>query len=152
VRRRASGRLLCGGGGIRDAMQDLLSISSKLEDGPFKDQVVREMREYMLDLQFVGKLDSLPHLIGFDNGVWDLDAGVFREATPEDLICKSVGYSYTEHDSPGAEAVVREYWDVMPSGGCFYITHDREREKYTIQGIDARVTNMKRQKTTGKKW
>jgi phage/plasmid-associated DNA primase len=90
-----------------------MSISAKLEDGPFKDQVVREMREYMLDLQFVDKLDSLPNLIAFDNGVWDLDAGGFRESTPDDLICKSVGYSYTEHDAPAAEAVVREYWDVM---------------------------------------
>jgi hypothetical protein len=98
---------------LQNAMRNLMSISAKLEGGPFKDQVVREMREYMLDLQFVDKLDSLPNLIAFDNGVWDLDAGGFREATPDDLICKSVGYSYTERDAPGAEAAVREYWEVM---------------------------------------
>jgi phage/plasmid-associated DNA primase len=101
------------GGGIRDAMRELLLISNKLEDGPFKDQVVRRMREYMLDLHFVDKLDSLPNLVAFDNGVWDLDAGGFRDAGPEDLICKSVGYSYTDRDDPRAEAAVRDYWDVM---------------------------------------
>ena len=41
------------------------------------------------------KTDFEGHLIGFDNGVYDLKKREFRSFCPEDLVTKSVGYNYT---------------------------------------------------------
>lgn len=46
---------------------------------------------------FYGKLDEKPNLIGFENGVYDLDAFEFRDGRPEDMLTKSTGYNYTDN-------------------------------------------------------
>lgn len=43
---------------------------------------------------FVDLLDTNPNLIGFDNGVYDLESGYFREGTRDDYLTRSVGYNY----------------------------------------------------------
>lgn len=57
---------------------------------------------------FQTRLDSYKHLLGFENGVYDLRERVFRDALPDDLITKSTGYNYEPYDpnSEGARFVV----------------------------------------------
>lgn len=43
---------------------------------------------------FNDKMDMQPMLIGFENGTFQLDTGVFREGRREDMISKSTGYDY----------------------------------------------------------
>ena len=48
--------------------------------------------------QFQEKLDSNPHLLCFKNGVFDLDACIFREGRPEDYVSLCTNIDYIEYD------------------------------------------------------
>lgn len=104
-------------GSCNDKSQELMDkcneIAFKLQDKRYKDCVVAEMREYMLDGTFEDKLDSRIHLLAFTNGVWDLERGHFRAATPEDYLSISVGYDYTEDVDPELRQKVVKYWETL---------------------------------------
>lgn len=51
-------------------------------------------------------MDSNPYLIGFNNGIYDLDAGVFRTGKPEDYVSLCVNYDYIDYK--GTEPVFNE--------------------------------------------
>lgn len=44
----------------------------------------------------IEQFDKKTHLLGFNNGVYDLQSYSFREGIPEDYISKTVGYDYNE--------------------------------------------------------
>lgn len=44
------------------------------------------------------KMDSNTHLVGFENGVYDLDAMEFRDGRPEDFISITTGINYIPYD------------------------------------------------------
>jgi P4 family phage/plasmid primase-like protien len=46
--------------------------------------------------KFVERLDEHKHLLGFNNGVFDLDQFVFRDGLPDDMITFTTGYDYTD--------------------------------------------------------
>ncbi len=47
--------------------------------------------------QFLESIDANPYLIGFDNGVYDLQADEFRDGRSEDFITFSTGYDYIDY-------------------------------------------------------
>lgn len=104
-------------GSCSDRSQEILDkcneIAYKLQDKRFKDCVVAEMREYMLESNFEDKLDSRIHLLAFTNGVWDLEAGHFRAAVPDDYVSISVGYPYSDEVDPALTRKVVEYWEKL---------------------------------------
>jgi P4 family phage/plasmid primase-like protien len=83
----------------RDKGKKLLEVANKLKDGPFKDNIIRECREMFYFEKFEEKLDSRCHLIGFENGVYDLEAMEFREGRPEDFVSFSTLTNYIEYDN-----------------------------------------------------
>lgn len=95
---------------VAEIGQRLVTIASKLQDACFKDNVVREMREYFYDGDFLKKLDSNKHLLAFRNGVWDFQYNSFRTATPEDYLSINVGYEYKSEIDESKRQVVEEYW------------------------------------------
>ncbi|GAX86067.1 hypothetical protein CEUSTIGMA_g13481.t1 [Chlamydomonas eustigma] len=90
----------------------LMKIVAKLKDKPYKDSLVVELMQFLLDEEFTSKLDSHKHLIGFEDGVWDLDLGLFRPGVPEDFISLSTGYSLTTKAQLPTVAVT-EYWSQL---------------------------------------
>ncbi len=84
----------------------LLSISYKLQDSHFKDNVIKEMREFFYDQEFLAKLDSNINLLAFTNGVYDFAFPRFRASVPEDYVSLSVGYPYDAQNSPSLRARV----------------------------------------------
>ncbi len=76
------------------------NIVTKLENVTFKNNVLNQL-VYMYktyDMDFYSNLDSIPHLIGFKDGVFDFSQGKFREASPDDYLTFSTGYEYIEYD------------------------------------------------------
>lgn len=80
--------------GLQATISRLMSIAGKLQNDGFKSAVIKVMREYMYDSDFLKRLDSNMDLLAFDNGVFCLSEGRFRMSTPEDLVSLSVGYDY----------------------------------------------------------
>ena len=76
----------------------LLDIAYKLKTVPFKESLMKECAEIFYEPKFVEKLDSNLHLIGFENGVYDLDNDEFREGRPEDYISFTTGNDYIPYD------------------------------------------------------
>ena len=61
----------------------------KLKDSSYKDKIMKECREYFYDNKFCEKLDDQKHLIGFENGIYDLNKSVFRGGLPSDYVSLS---------------------------------------------------------------
>jgi P4 family phage/plasmid primase-like protien len=108
----------------------LHKIALKLRISGYKDSVMKECKCLFTDEKFDELLDSHPHLIGFENGVYDLHLHQFRDGLPDDYISFSTGRIYRPFDPKMAEVSeihdffakvfgnkdVRRYvWDVMAS-------------------------------------
>ncbi len=74
-----------------------------------KDKIRRALVNLTGDPTFVERLDSKVNLLGFDNGVYDLDAAQFRGGRPEDGITFSVGYEYTPNVDISTRAEVLSF-------------------------------------------
>lgn len=96
-----------------EAAQKFLQISMKLQDAHFKDNVVREMREYFYDGDFLKKLDSNIHLLGFKNGVWDFTLNKFRYAKPDDYMSLNVGFDYIHKPDVMKQQKVADYYNKL---------------------------------------
>lgn len=76
----------------------ILDVIAKLNTTSFKDNVIKECKELFHDPTFTDHLDTNPDLLGFENGIYDLKQGIFRDGNPEDYITMSTGYNYKEYD------------------------------------------------------
>lgn len=72
------------------------TIIKNLKTAPFKDNIMKEAVEIFHNQDFLAKLDSDTHLMGFTNGVLDLRTMKFRDGKPEDFISLNTGYEYKE--------------------------------------------------------
>ena len=73
-------------------------IALKLKTAGFKDNIMKECRELFFEEKFEEKLDSKSHLIGFENGVYDLAEFEFRNGMPEDFVSYSTKINYIPYD------------------------------------------------------
>jgi P4 family phage/plasmid primase-like protien len=83
-----------------DVSKKLIVIANKLKLAQFKCNIMTEcalLFKVSID-DFVEKLDSLHHIIGFDNGVYDLKEMRFRTGMPEDYVTCSVGYNFVDRN------------------------------------------------------
>lgn len=76
----------------------ITKIIEKLKNTSFKKNVITECSELFHDSDFESKLDKNFHLIGFENGVYDLDKLEFRDGVYEDYISMTSGINYYHHD------------------------------------------------------
>ena len=75
---------------------NIFTAMQKLKQTTFKVNVVRELMEDFYDEQnkFFDTLDNKKHLIGLENGTYDLSTGTFREGRPDDRITLNTGCIY----------------------------------------------------------
>ena len=78
----------------------------KLKLHQFKNGIMAECREIFYDDTFENKLDTNIHLIGFNNGVYDLNTKQLRNTEPDDYIRLSTCIDYIEFT--GLEPVFEE--------------------------------------------
>lgn len=92
------------------------SITEKLKNVSFKSQVLLACshRFHEISKNFEELLDSNPNLIGFDNGVFDLEQGCFRPGLPDDYISMSTKYNYKQYKPNDQEIkLVEEYFNTV---------------------------------------
>ena len=65
----------------------------KLKDSGYKDKIMKECKEYFYDNKFTDKLDDQKHLLGFENGIYDLNKSIFRGGLPSDYVSLSTQIS-----------------------------------------------------------
>ena len=83
---------------LSDMYKKLNDVGLRLKHVAFKDAVLKECKELFYRAGFESLLDTKPNLIGFANGVYDLDTHEFRDGSPEDMVSYSTGYSYVPYD------------------------------------------------------
>lgn len=83
---------------LRNSLVD--NIINKLENVSFKKNIMTEMHYLFKSLEpnFVSKLDANPYLIGFKNGIYNLEHMTFRQGEQKDYLTLSTGFEYIEYD------------------------------------------------------
>jgi len=91
-------------------------IAECLMDINFKEKVMKEARYIFHDEQFIKRLDENHHLIGFENGVYDLKLKKFRAGQPDDHISMSTHQQYIKwnENNPYAKHIKTFFEQVMP--------------------------------------
>ena len=89
---------------FKEKSDKLSKITIKLKTSHYKDGVMKECKSLFTDERFEEMLDSKPHLIGFENGVYDLRMHEFREGLPDDYISFTTGRDYQAYKPESDEA------------------------------------------------
>lgn len=96
---------------------ELSKVAMLLKRTPFKADIIRECSCMFHVEKFEDKLDQNRDLLGFENGVYDLAAGEFREGRPDDFISFSTGIDYVRYDkdSDAVRGIYQFYEKVLPN-------------------------------------
>lgn len=78
-----------------DVLYHLRITCCKLKGVTKKNALMTELAHMFFVPKFMDALDAKPNLLGFKNGVYDLDKMEFRAGIPEDYLSLSTGYDYT---------------------------------------------------------
>lgn len=90
--------LVMGEGEKKEEIKNISKGLCKIEDVDFKIKCIKQLKAEYLDEDFDQEVDEKKHLLGFENGVFDLDEMKFRKATKKDAVCKSCLYDFEELD------------------------------------------------------
>lgn len=82
---------------VRKKEQDVTRLIALLKTTQFKQNVMRECQEVFHQRDFERKLNTNRYLIGFRNGVYDLEANYFRVGLPTDYISIQMPIEYREY-------------------------------------------------------
>ena len=77
-----------------DLAKKMNEIALKLRTTSFKENVMKECSELFYIEKFEERLDANANLIGFENGVYDMELMEFRDGRPEDFITFTTGNDY----------------------------------------------------------
>ncbi len=64
----------------------VMGLTKELKTTGFKENLMKEARELFYEQKFVEKLDTNPFLIGFANGIYDLQKMELRDGRPDDYV------------------------------------------------------------------
>jgi P4 family phage/plasmid primase-like protien len=93
-----------------------LAFSKTLHTTKFKKDVITECAILFYDRDFFQKLDEKRNLIGFENGVLDLDTLTFRDGYPEDFITFTTKINYFPYNKldEKIQQVEQFFADILP--------------------------------------
>ena len=93
----------------------LVDVSIKLRQASFKETLMKDCSEIFWEDKFIEKLDCNIDLIGFENGVYDLENMEFREGRAEDYISLTTGINYIDYNEAPYIQDVMDFMDqVLP--------------------------------------
>ena len=114
----------------------LMAVASKLKFVSFKNNILTELSHMFFIVKFMEKLDEKHHLLGFNNGVYDLDEMLFREGKPDDYISLSTGYDYTDEIDEAYRDHILTFYDS--------IQDTKEMTDYTLLTLATSLHGTKR--------
>ena len=93
-----------------------LNFTTKLHTTKFKKDVITECAVLFYDKDFFAKLDEKRNLIGFENGILDLDTMKFRDGYPEDYLTYTTKINYMPYnpDDTQIKEVETFFADILP--------------------------------------
>jgi P4 family phage/plasmid primase-like protien len=110
-------------------------IIDRLLNINFKKQIMEEAKNLFYDREFVEKLDDTnKNLIGFENGVYDLDKEEFRQGRPDDFISLSTKLDYIEWNSNKKE--INKYKEKIDNFFKQVLT-DKEVRRYFLLSLSS---------------
>lgn len=91
--------------------KDMSTIARSLQNPVYKKKVMIELSDIVANETINDQIDNSTTLIGFENGVFDLETMQFREALPEDYISMSTKYNYpvTENEIKSMDEGI-QFW------------------------------------------
>jgi P4 family phage/plasmid primase-like protien len=99
-----------------DRASQCLKVAKRMCTNSAKTAILRECCLLFRRGDFIEKLNEFTHLIGFENGVYDLSTMSFRDGKPEDYITYSTRYSYvTQVDEEIRADIMRFKRSIMPN-------------------------------------
>ena len=81
---------------INKVSKSFAKIISNLKCSNFKNNVMKECEEIFYNAEFLCRLDKNPYLLCFENGVYDLQKGSFRDGRPDDYLSMCTKYDYKD--------------------------------------------------------
>jgi P4 family phage/plasmid primase-like protien len=93
-----------------------LRLAYQVKDNNFKSSVLKECSRLFYDQDFEAALDSNVNLIGFENGVFDIQELRFRDGSPDDCVSKTTGMDYEVYtdDDPLVQEIYSFFEQVHP--------------------------------------
>lgn len=128
-------------------IKDTIFIANKLSNNDFVKKVMEECTYIFRDSDFLNQLDRNPYLIGFKNGIYDLENNIFRDGVPNDYMSKSTNINYIPFDKTNPKSkkeittflkeilpnkAVREYMILIMASSLDYV--NREEKFYITIG------------------
>ena len=80
-------------------------ISMRLKQTSQKNNILTESKELHFDNKLESRLDENPHLLCFNNGIFDFEQRIFRDGIPEDYVSKCTNIDYIVLDRTRHEHV-----------------------------------------------
>ena len=108
--------------------QECLKTVQNLKTRKYKDDIMIECKEKFYDTKFMNKLDANIYLLGFNNGVYDLQNSIFRDGHPEDYISFSTNIDYIEYNENCEK--VQSVYDLFQK-----IQPEKELYKYLLTSL-----------------
>jgi P4 family phage/plasmid primase-like protien len=104
----------------KQKIKSLKNIMKSFDNTTLKNNIMTELMEiYTINKNpkrdFTKKLDSNNNLIGFNNGVYDLQKFEFREGEPDDYITLTAGYDYTDKHTEKYDDLLKFLQDIQPN-------------------------------------
>lgn len=92
------------------------SLLLKLKNTVSKCNIIEQLKEFYYREKIFEKMDEVnPYLVGFDNGVFDLENREFRKALPEELMYLSTGYDYNNADKKYVKELQKLIESIYPN-------------------------------------
>jgi putative DNA primase/helicase len=90
-------------------------MNKKLKSNSEKKKIVGELQQFYKKRNIFRDLDEFnPHIIGFEDGVYDLQTKCFRKALSNELVYSSVGYKYQKAKEEYVEKLNQIIEDIYP--------------------------------------
>lgn len=103
---------------------EITNIITLLESESFREKIIHECKELFNDIEFLNKIDGNQFLIGFNNGVYDLMSGKFRNGTPYDYITLSTNINKIDFSTEDPQ------WNELNNFICTIFPNEEKRNYF----------------------